>query len=177
MNKKGLSGVVAIVLIVLLGVGAVALAWAFILPIFGGASGVSTDVELRSISFDIIARSVVIDSDNNVSYILAEFPPGSQRIPVKKGQLLGYQGRWRNRDIWVHLGFTVIEPLEDGSSPPYLPEIWYKNAPVLASKTTIRCLSLFTPPVSTTKTLLPSGLTAKPAGRLNCVLSPIDRKY
>jgi len=70
------------------------------------------------------------DSDNNVSYIRAEFPPGSQRIPVKKGQLLGYQGRWRNRDIWVHLGFTVIEPLEDGSSPPYLPDLWYKNAPL-----------------------------------------------
>lgn len=73
--------------------------------------------------------SGLADAANGVSYILPEFAPGSQRIPVQKGQLLGYQGRWRNRAIWVHLNFIIVQPLEDGSPPPYLPDIWYAIGP------------------------------------------------
>ena len=66
--KKGMSSVVSVVLIVLLGLGSVGIVWNFVLPIFRGYSGAFTEVKSMAIDFDIIAQSVVIDSDNNVSF-------------------------------------------------------------------------------------------------------------
>jgi len=57
------------------------------------------------------------------SYVAAEFPPGSERLPVKKGQLLGYQGTWHKPglSIWPHVTFGVAEPLHaDGGFPLHL---------------------------------------------------------
>jgi len=55
------------------------------------------------------------------SFIVQDLPPGSEGVPVKRGQLLGYQGQWLGQPgmpIWVHLQFAVLPAMEDGSFPP-----------------------------------------------------------
>ena len=54
------------------------------------------------------------------SFIVPDFPPGSEGVPVRAGQLLGYQGAWSGspgRPLWTHLHFAVVAALEDGSFP------------------------------------------------------------
>ena len=54
------------------------------------------------------------------SFVVQDFPPGSEGAPVKRGQLLGYQGQWSGQpgmSIWVHLRFAVLPAMEDGSFP------------------------------------------------------------
>jgi len=70
-------------------------------------------------------------------YIVQDFPSGSANVPVKAGQLLGYQGRWSEQTqamvtTWVHLRFSVVRAANGGSfldevepesvldPPPYL---------------------------------------------------------
>lgn len=57
----------------------------------------------------------------NESYVAAGFPPGAEGIPVKKGQLLGYQGTAHGEimAIWPHATFGVAEPLHADGSFPY----------------------------------------------------------
>ena len=55
-----------------------------------------------------------------LSFVNSEFPLGSVGVPVKAGQLLGYQGVWSGEQgspFWVHLHFAVVQALEDGSFP------------------------------------------------------------
>lgn len=55
-----------------------------------------------------------------LGFVVQDFPPGSVDVPVKAGQLLGYQGMWSGEGdapIWVHLHFAVVPALEDGSFP------------------------------------------------------------
>lgn len=51
-------------------------------------------------------------ADGTTSYIALEFPPGSEGVPVKQGQLLGYQGVWNGEPgsmpVWQHLRFGVV---------------------------------------------------------------------
>jgi hypothetical protein len=54
------------------------------------------------------------------SYVNAAFPPGSTDVPVKAGELLGYQGSYRY--AWTHLHFAIVPPLPDGSFPAAL--VW-----------------------------------------------------
>jgi murein DD-endopeptidase MepM/ murein hydrolase activator NlpD len=52
------------------------------------------------------------------SYIVEDFPPGSAGVPVKAGQLLGYQGVWSGHPLkpgWMHLHFSVVRAAEDGT--------------------------------------------------------------
>ena len=44
---------------------------------------------------------------------------GADGIPVKAGDLIGYQGRWLGPDqqTWVHLRFTLLPAEDDGSFP------------------------------------------------------------
>ena len=54
------------------------------------------------------------------SFVVSDFPPGSEALPVRKGHLLGYQGQWFRKGaepIWVHLRFAVLRPAADGSFP------------------------------------------------------------
>lgn len=54
------------------------------------------------------------------SFVVSEFPADSLDVPVKAGQLLGYQGMWsgeQDTPIWVHLHFAVVQTQEDGSFP------------------------------------------------------------
>jgi murein DD-endopeptidase MepM/ murein hydrolase activator NlpD len=52
------------------------------------------------------------------SYIVDEFPPGIVAVPVKAGQLLGYQGVWSGNPFlpgWMHLHFSVIRSEPGGA--------------------------------------------------------------
>jgi len=52
------------------------------------------------------------------SFVSADFPPGSEGVPVRAGQLLGYQGMQSpSGTVWPHLQFAVAPALEDGSFP------------------------------------------------------------
>jgi 4-amino-4-deoxy-L-arabinose transferase-like glycosyltransferase len=58
--------------------------------------------------------------DGQAILISPEFAPGAKDIPVKQGQLLGYQGNWSGREMmpaWVHLRFAVLQANPDGSFP------------------------------------------------------------
>jgi len=55
-----------------------------------------------------------------VSYVSTAFPPGSTDVPVKAGELLGYQGSYQY--AWMRLHFAVVPPLSDGSFPAAL--VW-----------------------------------------------------
>jgi hypothetical protein len=60
------------------------------------------------------------DGEDGRSFIVPDFPPGSEGVPVEAGQLLGYQGMWSGspgNPIWTHLQFTVVAALPDGSFP------------------------------------------------------------
>ncbi len=58
--------------------------------------------------------------EGEASYVSAAFRPGSVDVPVKAGELLGYQGSYRY--AWTHLHFAVVPPLSDGSFPAAL--VW-----------------------------------------------------
>jgi hypothetical protein len=52
------------------------------------------------------------------SYIHADFPAGAIGLPVRAGQLIGYQGVWSGQPLrpgWMHLHFSVVRASEDGS--------------------------------------------------------------
>jgi hypothetical protein len=54
------------------------------------------------------------------SFVSQEFPTNSAGVPVKSGQLLGYQGMWSGSPgmpIWAHLRFAVVEAQDDGTFP------------------------------------------------------------
>ena len=45
------------------------------------------------------------------SYVAQDFPSGAAGIPVKAGQLLGYQGTWSGKSFWprwLHMHFAII---------------------------------------------------------------------
>jgi hypothetical protein len=78
--------------------------------------------EVWSIYTDMISAS------GFESYIDKSLPPGSEDLPVKAGQLLGYQGEWSGRIYWpmpAHLGFAVVD--EISSSVVGIDEV-FKNA-------------------------------------------------
>ncbi len=59
-------------------------------------------------------------ADGQASYVSVAFPPGSTDVPVKAGELLGYQGSYRAS--WTHMHFAVVPPLPDGTFPAAL--VW-----------------------------------------------------
>ena len=72
------------------------------------------------------------DGDDG-SFVVPDFPPGSEGVPVRKGQLLGYQGQRSGVDgsrIWLHLHFAVVPALEDGSFPDEMMERVIKGEPL-----------------------------------------------
>jgi hypothetical protein len=64
--------------------------------------------------------SGMADQSNHRSYIVPAFPEGAEGKPVKRGQLLGYQGRWWNGPVWMHAAFAVMPALADGAFPAEL---------------------------------------------------------
>lgn len=60
------------------------------------------------------------DGEDGRSFVVPDFPLGSKEVPVKAGQLLGYQGTWGGSPgspIWTHLQFAVVPEQADGSFP------------------------------------------------------------
>jgi hypothetical protein len=54
------------------------------------------------------------------SFVAHEFPPGSGNVPVKAGQLIGYQGTWSGRSqwpMWLHVHFAVVSADQEGGFP------------------------------------------------------------
>jgi len=66
------------------------------------------------------------DSQGN-SLIAADFPPGTREKPVRRGDLLGYQGNYSGNPgspTGVHLHFSIVR--DDGSGN-YLNELEFEN--------------------------------------------------
>jgi hypothetical protein len=52
------------------------------------------------------------------SFVVEDFPPGSTGVPVRAGQLLGYQGVWSGRSGWgipVHLRFALVSEVANSA--------------------------------------------------------------
>ncbi len=77
-------------------------------------------------------------SDGLRSHVAAEFPPGSERVRVTAGQLVGYQGSWGGRAYWprwIHVRFAVVRGPEPGRFPASLaPADLLDPAPYLGLK-------------------------------------------
>ena len=63
-------------------------------------------------------------ADGTTSTIAPEFPPGSEGVFVKQGQVLGYQGVWNggpgSTPVWQHVRFGVTRANPDGRFPDAL---------------------------------------------------------
>ncbi len=60
------------------------------------------------------------DNYGSESFVAEEFPAGIADIPVKSGQVLGYQGTWSGiplRPKWVHTSFAVVEASGQNTFP------------------------------------------------------------
>ncbi len=58
-----------------------------------------------------------------VSFVAPRFPPGSAAVPVRAGEVVGYQGRWRSADrgqMWVHLRFAIVPAVTGEAFPDAL---------------------------------------------------------
>ncbi len=59
------------------------------------------------------------------SFVHPDFPPGTDSVPVKRGQIVGYQGDYGgNRRVGLHLHFSIVRSEPDGS---------FKNEAVLTN--------------------------------------------
>ena len=62
--------------------------------------------------------------ENDESFVTQGFPPGSEGVPVQRGELIGYQGQWSLLEpwqpTWVHLQFAVAPALSGGAFPTHL---------------------------------------------------------
>ena len=66
--------------------------------------------------------SNMMNGNGTDSYVAPEFPQGTVSMPVRAGQLLGYQGRWSGRPNWpgwmrVHLAVIKATDQETFPSP------------------------------------------------------------
>lgn len=66
--------------------------------------------------------------NGDTSYIAAQFPPGARDIPVKRGDLIGYQGEYNGGPgagrIGLHVHFSIVHSDDEGA---YLNEAQYRN--------------------------------------------------
>ena len=66
-------------------------------------------------------------SENGISYISDDFPPGTREVFVEAGTLLGYQGNYSgdpNNPTGIHLHFSIVM---DNGSGNYLNELKIQN--------------------------------------------------
>lgn len=70
------------------------------------------------------------------SLVAPRFTPGSTAVPVKQGQLLGYQGQYSAQfgtPFWVHLHFAVVPAAADGTLPSEAVTAWLGWPPAPAA--------------------------------------------
>jgi hypothetical protein len=103
------------------------------LPVYATADGLLTRIPLRP---DAVAiqqedplhpgKSIwtlyegMASADGSVSFIAEGFPVGSFNVPVKAGQLIGYQGTWSGIpqwSTWAHVSFSVFNVDAQASLP------------------------------------------------------------
>ena len=65
MNKRGLSGIITVVLLVLLILVAIGLIWVLVLPVFSDV-GVELNTASFTTDFEIVEKSVVLDQENSI---------------------------------------------------------------------------------------------------------------
>ncbi len=55
--------------------------------------------------------------DGSVSYVSDAFPPGTAGVPVRQGDLLGYQGDYGGpgQTVGLHVHFSIVQSEADGS--------------------------------------------------------------
>jgi len=90
------------------------------LPDWTGSVAVQHDDPLRPGEKVWSYYAALANANGAASYVAQDFPPGGVNVPVKAGQLLGYQGRWSgqpSRPMWIHLRFSVVRAAENGSFP------------------------------------------------------------
>ena len=54
------------------------------------------------------------------SYVAEDFALGAAGVPVRAGQLLGYQGRWSGTPLWprwTHVHFAVLRARDQNEFP------------------------------------------------------------
>lgn len=59
-------------------------------------------------------------------FIESRFAPGSAGVPVKRGQLLGYQGQYSaqlGKPFWVHLEFAILPAQAAGAFPAEMSDV------------------------------------------------------
>ena len=64
--------------------------------------------------------SGMADANGTDSYVAPDFSLGATAIPVKAGQLLGYQGTWSGTPFWprwMHMHFAVIRAQDQDNFP------------------------------------------------------------
>ena len=99
----------------------------------------------------------MVSADGRNAYIAPEFPAGTNGVPVRAGQVIGYQGVWGGRPNWprwVHTRFIVVQQPAPGEFPAELtPETMLDPAPYLglspeltAVSTRVRTFACATPP-------------------------------
>ena len=67
--------------------------------------------------------SSIAAANGTDSYVAQDFPLGATSIPVKTGQLLGYQGSWSGKPFWpawMHMHFAVVRAMEQDVFPSEL---------------------------------------------------------
>lgn len=71
----------------------------------------------------------------DASFVAFDLAPGATNVPVRAGDLIGYQGSWSGRPnfpMWVHVRFAVVRALDDGSFPATLtPDVLLDPGPYL----------------------------------------------
>src|SRR3989344_4011525 len=83
MNKRGLSGIIATVLIILLALAAVVIIWAFISPILEkGGGGISDQSDLVSVVYVIESVQTQANPPNTLSVLLKRESGGGRASDV-----------------------------------------------------------------------------------------------
>jgi murein DD-endopeptidase MepM/ murein hydrolase activator NlpD len=97
---------------------AVADGWLTRLPGWKSAVAIRHDDPLRAGETVWTYYAHMASASGRQSYILKAYPQGSSDVPVRAGQLIGYQGVWSGHPLkpgWMHLHFSVIRAAVDGS--------------------------------------------------------------
>lgn len=100
MKKRGLSGILAVVLMVLLAIIAVAIVWFFVRnSITSVGDQIFDDTVFTDVKFSIVGKTIFITSDGNTSFVTRREAGGGNVT----GVLIILEDRARNRYSWFNL--------------------------------------------------------------------------